>query len=103
MDEFIKLAMEILGTDNIELRAPNELEKTVPDMLSDDYKKRFKAEYKQLLIRYQRLCMYLRKIDAGTAKHTCPVTLLKQQHKLMGDYLNILVERAYYEGVNLND
>lgn len=37
---------------------PNELRDTVEMMNSGDYKERFKAEYYQVVIRYQKLKSY---------------------------------------------
>ena len=42
------------------------LKDTAKLMVSDDYKDRFRAEYFQLKIRYDKLCAMLNKWDAGT-------------------------------------
>ena len=101
MDEFVKLVFEILGADCVEIKAPSELESTVPLMLSDDYKERFKGEYKQLLIRYQKLCSYIRRIETENAPHDCPLPLLKEQRHIMSEYLRVLIERTTYEDIKL--
>ena len=46
----------------------NELEKTVPLMLSDDYKAKFVAEYSQTKIRYERLKRFNNRIEAAQMK-----------------------------------
>ena len=84
-----------------------ELKETVPEMLSDDYKDRFKAEYRQTKIRYERLKAFNTKIEAAreteTAepKHDCPFELLRDQQRTMGEYLHILEIRAVIEGIEL--
>ena len=42
------------------------LEETAKMMLSEDYKERFKAEYYQLVNRYEGLKLMLKRWDAGT-------------------------------------
>ena len=42
------------------------LEETAKMMLSEDYKERFKAEYYQLVNRYEALKSMVEKWDAGT-------------------------------------
>ena len=51
-----------------------ELKNTVSMMESTDYKERFKAEYEQLRIRFEKLNAMLDKWDAGTLPFTptCP-------------------------------
>lgn len=87
---------------------------TVECMLSPDYKERFKAEYYQTKIRYERLKAFNNKIEAATRteyypedrkipmpKHDCPDDLLKRQQSAMGEYLHILEVRAVIEGIDL--
>ena len=54
-------------TESAETRPPhvNELEATVPLMLSDDYRARFIAEYQQLKIRFERLERFCIRIRAA--------------------------------------
>ena len=54
-----------------------ELKETVDLMNSEDYKERFKAEYLQTKIRYNKLHSMLVKWDAKTLSFTptCPKTL----------------------------
>lgn len=89
-----------------ESRSP--FHKTVEGMLSEDYKERFKAEYQQTKIRWERLKAFntkilASKINVGTdePKHDCPDGLLLDQEKTMRKYLDILELRAAIEGVDL--
>lgn len=80
-----------------------ELKETVNDMLSDDYKTRFVAEYNQLVIRARSLKNIIDKAENGKLEFTltCPVELLKAQYTAMVTYTGYLIERAAYEGVKL--
>lgn len=80
-----------------------ELKETVKMMNSEDYKERFKAEYQQVVIRYQKLATMLEKWDKGELKFepTCPRSTYNMQIKAMTDYIAVLEARAVMEGVNL--
>ena len=90
-----------------------ELKDTVELMNSDDYKERFKAEYYQTKIRYEKLKKFNNKIEAyermpyfnkntwDEPKHDCPSDLLMTQQRTMGDYLHILEVRAEIENIEL--
>ena len=80
-----------------------ELKDTVPMMISDDYKKRFVAEYAQLMIRYKKLYAVLEKYAADKLdfKPTCPIEILYEQLDHMEAYLNVLETRAKYENIQL--
>ena len=82
-----------------------DLKDTVGMMSSEDYKERFKAEYFQTKIRYEKLHKAIVKFDAGTLtfQPSCPIELLRNQKALMGNYLNILEIRAEIEGINLEE
>ena len=82
-----------------------ELNDTALLMQSNDYKERFKAEYWQLKIRYERLCAVLNKAWEGclTFELSCPLDLLGAQKVYMESYLHILEERAEIEGVALDE
>ena len=82
-----------------------ELKHTSAWMESDDYRKRFLAEYHQTRIRYEKLHRMCVKYEAGTLDFTpkCPIDLLKEQKKHMGLYLNRLEVRAEIEGIDLYD
>lgn len=90
-----------------------ELKDTIEMMKSTDYKERFKAEYQQTKIRYEKLKAFNTKIEAADRtsygspvrvempKHDCPQDLLRQQQAAMGEYLHILEVRAVIEGIEL--
>lgn len=79
------------------------LKDTITLMQSDDYKERFKAEYLQTKIRYEKLHKTIVKYEAGTLKFTptCSIELLKEQASAMGNYLYFLEVRAEIEGIEL--
>lgn len=72
-------------------------------MCSNDYKERFKAEYQQTKIRYDKLDAMTVKYEAGTLSFTptCSLELLKDQKKHMGNYIRCLKIRAEIEGIEL--
>ncbi|MBO5967841.1 MAG: hypothetical protein J6S14_05010 [Clostridia bacterium] len=80
-----------------------ELKDTIEMMNSPDYKERFKAEYRQTKIRYNKLHNMLVKADAHTLDFTpsCPLELLREQKAAMGKYLYCLEVRAEIEGIKL--
>ena len=88
-----------------------ELKDTVTLMNSEDYKERFKAEYYQTKIRYEKLKAFNTKIEAAKLntteskvvmpKHDCPDDLLRKQQSIMGEYLHILELRAVIEEIEL--
>lgn len=82
-----------------------ELKDTVELMNSQDYKERFKAEYWQLKIRYQKLHNIVIKYEAKTLDFTptCDLDLLKHQMILMEQLLYVLEVRAEIEKVNLEE
>jgi hypothetical protein len=86
---------------------------TIEMMRSPDYKERFKAEYQQTKIRYEKLKAFNNRIEAaergryggGKAieepKHDCSAELLREQQGMMGQYLHILEVRAVIEDIDL--
>ena len=105
-----------------------QLADTVKLMESENYKDRFKAEYLQTKIRYEKLKSLNNKIEAANRtayraarsrrteiigeeqeqksvvempQHDCPEELLREQQTTMGNYLRILEVRAEIEGVDL--
>lgn len=80
-----------------------ELKETVKMMNSKDYKERFKAEYQQVVIRYQKLATMLKKWDKGELNFepTCPRSTYNMQIKAMTDYIAVLEARAVMEGIDL--
>lgn len=83
--------------------AVTELKDTVEMMNSADYKDRFKAEYAQVVIRYQKLKAMLDKWDNGELnfKPTCPRSTYNMQIKAMTDYIAVLEARAVMENIIL--
>ena len=95
------------------------LNDTIKLMNSDDYRDRFKAEYLQAKLRYNRLKKFNTKIEAAhrttcapfgsvakkaeEPKRDCPADLLREQQSIMGEYLHILEVRAVIEGIDLTD
>lgn len=80
-----------------------ELKDTIEMMNSEDFKERFKAEYYQAKIRYEKLHKMLIKYEAGTLNFEpkCSLELLTEQAKHMGLYLKCLEIRAEIEGIEL--
>ena len=85
----------------------NNLKDTVEMMVDGDYKERFKAEYYQTKIRYEKLKAFNNRIEAANLmkmdepEHDCPLELLKQQQRAMGEYLHVLEIRAVIEKIEL--
>ena len=96
------------------------LQNTVDLMTSADYKDRFKAEYWQLKIRYEKLKAFNTKIEAAMLskrehyndnsvdikdmpKHDCPADLLCEQQNIMRNYLHTLEVRAVFENIDLTE
>lgn len=79
------------------------LVETIPMMDNEDYKERFKAEYYQTKVRYEKLHKMGCKYEAGTLDFTpkCSLELLMEQKKHMGMYLDCLEIRAEIEGIEL--
>lgn len=82
---------------------PMELKDTIELMESEDYKERFKAEFYQLKIRYDKLMAMLDKWDEGEIdfEPTCPRDMYDMQIAAMESYLDILKDRAELEGIEL--
>ena len=85
-------------------------------MVSHDYRQRFAAEYIQTKVRYERLKAFCDKIEAAFVvsssgslkkieepKHDCPIHILRDQQRVMGEYLHILELRAIIEDVDLEE
>lgn len=82
-----------------------ELKDTISMMTSSDYKERFKAEYYQVKIRYEKLETMIEKWDADELIFVpiCPRKIYDKQLAYMMNYMNILEHRAELEGIDLND
>lgn len=82
---------------------PMELKDTVEMMGSQDYKERFKAEYYQVKIRYEKLKYMLERWDNELLDFvpTCPRSTYDMQIRTMINYIAILEARAIMEGIIL--
>ena len=78
-----------------------ELEDTIEDMLSSDYKRRFIAEYNQLKIRYDKLRNMVDNWDNLKFKPTCEKEVYELQLSFMSGYLGVLTNRSKIEGIDL--
>lgn len=91
-----------------------QLNETIEMMSSGDYKDRFKAEYYQTKIRYEKLKKFNTRIEGAARmrcfgkksiempEHDCPEDLLHEQQRVMGEYLHILEVRAVMEDIELD-
>lgn len=77
---------------------------TALGMASTDYKEQFKAEYKQLKVRFDRLTAMCEAWDKKELKFnpTCPREIYDRRLSAMKDYLMVLEEEAAIEGVELD-
>lgn len=82
---------------------PMELKDTVEMMCSEDYKERFKAEYCQTKLRYDKLKYMLERWNNGLLDFvpTCPRSTYDMQIRAMSDYIAVLEARAVMEGITL--
>ena len=96
--EYSEVLKELMGEYEI-----THLRDTVGLMESSDYKDRFKGEYWQTKIRYDKLHKMVVKYEAKTLDFTptTPLDILKKQLSYMGMYLYTLELRAQLEGVEL--
>lgn len=80
-----------------------KLKDTIELMNSEDYQDRFKAEYYQTKIRYNKLHSMIIKYEAGNLdfEPKCSIELLKEQASFMGNYLYKLEVRAEIENIEL--
>ena len=78
-----------------------ELNETIEMMQSDDYKERFKAEYYQTKIRYQKLKAMVENWDNLAFIPTCSKEFYLMQLDIMKAYLGVLRFRARQEQVEL--
>lgn len=80
-----------------------ELNDTINLMQSEDYRERFRAEYWQTKIRYDKLHKMCVRYEVGALNFTptCSLALLKEQKSAMGQYLYCLEKRAEIEKIEL--
>lgn len=69
-----------------------------------DWQQRFVLEYETLADRAEKLHAILTKYDAGVLDFTpqTPIGLLRAQLSIMCSYIEILEERAEFEGIDLS-
>ena len=82
-----------------------KLSDTLDMMNRADYKERFKAEYLQLNFRAIGLKNLLDNWDNGELNFTpsCPRGIYNDQMEYMTNYMTVLANRAYLEGINLDE
>lgn len=82
-----------------------ELKDTVDLMNSENYKERFRAEYFQTKVRYEKLHKMCVKYEAGTLDFTpnCSLEILTEQKSYMENYLHVLEIRAEIENIDLTE
>lgn len=78
-----------------------DLKDTIEMMQSEDYKERFKAEYYQTKIRYDKLRKMVDNWDSLDFKPTCKKEIYITQLDSMNAYLGVLKLRAIKENIEL--
>ena len=80
-----------------------ELKDTIDLMTSSEWTDRFKAEYLQTKIRYEKLHKMIVMRDAGKHLFDTPIPLesWKEQARHMGNYLYELEKQAAIHGIEL--
>lgn len=80
-----------------------DLKDTIELMTSGDWKDRFKAEYLQTKIRYEKLHALIVKREVGRCEFNTPIPLesWKAQAQHMGMYLYELEKQAAIHGIEL--
>ena len=83
--------------------AEQELPFTAIGMFSHSYRERFKAEYYQAVIRFDKLNQMLKKWDKDqlSFEPTCPRSTYNLQIRAMADYIAVLEARAVMENITL--
>lgn len=76
-----------------------ELKDTVQLMQSDNYKDRFRAEYQQLVIRFEKLKKMVDNWDNLSFVPICPKSTYNMQLKAMSEYIAVLEARAAIEQI----
>lgn len=78
-----------------------ELKDTVQLMQSDDYKDRFIAEYRQLVIRFKKLRKMVENWNNLDFLPECPKAAYNMQLKAMAEYIAVLEVRAAIEHISI--
>lgn len=76
-----------------------ELKDTIEDMISDDYIRRYRAEYRQLVIRINNLTEYIKHYNNNDS--LVEKSFKAQQLETMLHYRNILEIRANINNIDL--
>lgn len=76
-----------------------ELKDTVQLMQSNDYKDRFRAEYQQIVIRYEKLKKMVDNWDNLNFIPIFPKSTYNMQLRAMSDYIAVLEARAAIEQI----
>ena len=98
LDIYLRYAIACVKQD-VAFIEDKGLKSTIMYMISDNYKERFIAEYKQLVIRAEKLRHALNNMDIS---FNSDIELLKAQLNYMDAYAGVLRDRAQTEGINLN-
>lgn len=93
---------EVFEKNNFEIKNPT-LANTCKLMVSPDYRDRFTAEYYQLENRFVNLLKMINDWDNNNLSFTptCEKSIYNKQIKAMADYIEILIQRASIENVEL--
>lgn len=102
-DPTAETAISNVDRERRRLIKPMDLFDTIELMSSGDYNNRFKAEYYQLKIRYERLKAIVEHWDSLNFQPTCDRKLLRSQLDAMQAYLQVLKRRAKIEGIRLGE
>ena len=80
-----------------------ELRDTIEMMCSEDYRERFRAEYWQTKVRYERLHRLIVQYEARKLPFelSCPIEYHREQAVIMREYLHHLEVRAELENIEL--
>ncbi len=80
-------------------------EETYEKVTANDWKERFKAEYRELSTRIDKLSAMLEKYKAGTLEFTpnCSYEKLQEQLIYMKLYQTVLEDRANIEGIGITN
>lgn len=97
LDIYLRYAIACVKQD-IAFTEDKGLKSTIMYMISDNYKERFIAEYKQLTIRIDKLSKALASTNIN---FNCSRELLTTQLHYMQAYAGVLRDRAIIEGIDL--
>ena len=98
LDIYLRYAIACVKQD-VAFVEDKGLKSTIMYMISDNYKERFIAEYKQLAIRIDKLNKVINNYEDNN--FTCSKDLLQAQLNYMQAYAGILRDRAAIENVNI--